>query len=217
MQSFKIKRSEYIDFKRKRMARTAITKAIRTGQLERAYNCELCDEKCKTHAHHVDYGKPLSVVWVCTKCHGKCHTPESSLNPKNNKQTNTHISLTAKDTITVSVSIPVKNFIILKKKSLESKQNISQIIRSNIIKEYEIESNQLEFNFDEDVNDKTQNVLNENVCSLGENESLMLQQERPTLPLVRRTRNYCMPELENKFPKFFTGYGRNSRELQFPY
>jgi ribosome-binding protein aMBF1 (putative translation factor) len=35
--------------------------------------CELCGSNRSIHAHHEDYHKPLSVMWVCCVCHRKIH------------------------------------------------------------------------------------------------------------------------------------------------
>lgn len=48
--------------------------ALRSGIKQPKY-CEVCGEKISfLHRHHYDYNKPLSFVWVCTKCHGFIHT-----------------------------------------------------------------------------------------------------------------------------------------------
>lgn len=36
--------------------------------------CEACDGETKLHAHHPDYDKPLTVVWLCISCHAKLHS-----------------------------------------------------------------------------------------------------------------------------------------------
>lgn len=55
----------------------AVRTAISSGLLKRPSVCELCGNKPKPaidgrstiHAHHDDYSKPLSVKWLCVKCH----------------------------------------------------------------------------------------------------------------------------------------------------
>ncbi len=215
MQTYKIKTTDYLEFKRKRFARVCVTKALRSGELKRAEECDICKQCVRTNAHHIDYGKPLSVMWVCDKCHGKCHVEDSPLNPKNNVQTNTAMTLNSNDMVTVSVNIPMKNFMVLKQKSIETKKKVSSILRNNIIKEYAIESAQLEFNFDEVINDKAPHVHNENLLSVGENESLVLQQERSSLSLIRREGDNSLREMEKEFSLFSGGYGGNASELQF--
>ena len=52
-------------------ARTAVGNAIRDGRLTRK-PCESCGDAA-TEAHHDDYSKPLSVRWLCFRCHRKHH------------------------------------------------------------------------------------------------------------------------------------------------
>lgn len=214
MISFKINTNEYVEFKKKRFARSAVNKALRSGELKRSDKCNLCLKETRTNAHHIDYGKPLNVIWLCDKCHGECHRKSSPLNPQNNKQTHSHIFLNESDTVVVSVSLPIKNFIALKKHSLVKRKNISTLIRNNIIKEYTIDSDQLEFKFDEAINDKTPNEHNQNICRVGQNETFMLQQKRPPLSSLRRERNRDMRGMESLF-EFSKGYGGDAKRSQF--
>lgn len=57
-------------------ANDAVSKAIRTGALLRPAACERCGGKPShepLHGHHDDYTKPLTVRWVCRKCHRAIH------------------------------------------------------------------------------------------------------------------------------------------------
>ena len=58
-------------------ARTAVSNALRDGRLTRepCVFC-LCEE---TQAHHVDYSKPLDVIWVCSTCHHRLHVYEAKV------------------------------------------------------------------------------------------------------------------------------------------
>lgn len=47
--------------------------AVRTGKLIRPDNCMICNKEGKIEGHHHDYSKPLTVVWVCKKCHSDIH------------------------------------------------------------------------------------------------------------------------------------------------
>lgn len=65
----------------KRFARSQVGHALRRGELKKK-PCH-CGEM-KVEAHHIDYSKPLKVVWVCKKHHveldkiyRKTHTKES--------------------------------------------------------------------------------------------------------------------------------------------
>jgi hypothetical protein len=57
----------------KQAARSAVARAVRTGDLARPKSCVDCKAIVGLHAHHEDYSKPLDVVWVCSVCHGRRH------------------------------------------------------------------------------------------------------------------------------------------------
>jgi hypothetical protein len=61
--------------KEKVAANAAIFRALKDGAITRPEVCELCEEKC-SHGHHPDYSRPLTVVWLCRKCHKKIHRSE---------------------------------------------------------------------------------------------------------------------------------------------
>jgi hypothetical protein len=64
-----------IDYQKKRRSkfpgkykcRSAVQRALKTGEIIRA-PCIHCGNE-KTEAHHRDYRKPLDIVWVCFTCH----------------------------------------------------------------------------------------------------------------------------------------------------
>ena len=57
--------------KKKRRAKDAIKRAIKSGSITRL-PCEICSNE-KTHAHHDDYDKPLDVRWLCPFHHKQWH------------------------------------------------------------------------------------------------------------------------------------------------
>lgn len=52
-------------------AQTAVGNAVRDGKIVKK-PCSICGDK-KSHAHHEDYSKPLSVIWFCAKHHQRHH------------------------------------------------------------------------------------------------------------------------------------------------
>ena len=58
----------------KRNAHRLVMYAVKLGMLKRAKICEKCMKECKPHGHHIDYTKPLEVVWLCHSCHKLEHS-----------------------------------------------------------------------------------------------------------------------------------------------
>ena len=61
-------------------AQNLLEQALEDGIIERHYICEACgdsgafvDGRNKVQAHHDDYNKPLTVRWLCQKCHHEWH------------------------------------------------------------------------------------------------------------------------------------------------
>lgn len=57
-------------------AREEVQKALRSGKLTKK-PCELCGDP-KVQAHHVNYARPLKVVWLCRSCHDKTHAKKAT-------------------------------------------------------------------------------------------------------------------------------------------
>lgn len=56
----------------KPLARQALNTAVQKGAVVRPDACQDCG-RGKPQAHHEDYGKPLSVEWLCRGCHARRH------------------------------------------------------------------------------------------------------------------------------------------------
>jgi hypothetical protein len=54
-------------------AHQMVRAAIKAGSMKRATLCEKCCSSGRIEAHHPDYAKPLSVLWLCRKCHSAAH------------------------------------------------------------------------------------------------------------------------------------------------
>lgn len=67
-------------------AHDAVSMCIKRGWLVQPKECQNCGQKGqRIYAHHDDYGKPLEVKWLCSKCHQQRHKEHQSLysyNPK---------------------------------------------------------------------------------------------------------------------------------------
>lgn len=59
----------------KRAAAWTVDNAVRDKRLWKSPCCMApgCFSTDRLHGHHVDYDKPLSVVWLCVSCHSKLH------------------------------------------------------------------------------------------------------------------------------------------------
>jgi len=57
----------------KKKATTAVSHALRDGQLVRPSGCSTCGNS-PLQAHHGDYSKPLDVLWLCQPCHVRLHS-----------------------------------------------------------------------------------------------------------------------------------------------
>ena len=147
---YKINNTELIDYKKKAMARKIVSREIRHGRLERASMCCMCKKETFTEAHHTDYGRPVDVMWVCDACHGLCHRDDSVYNPKNLYQTPIPLMWHHKESVTVSFTLPAKNFIAIKKFCEQENTCVSKVIRKCVLDSYAVESEQLNFNFEEE-------------------------------------------------------------------
>jgi len=64
----------------KRAAHNIVQINLRNGKLIKPLSCENCNLNKKLHAHHDNYAFPLSVRWLCPKCHKKWHDENESIN-----------------------------------------------------------------------------------------------------------------------------------------
>lgn len=64
-------REWYRNNKEKRRAHVILNRAIKAGEIMRASKCTECLKECKPDGHHIDYLKPLDVIWLCRACHSR--------------------------------------------------------------------------------------------------------------------------------------------------
>jgi hypothetical protein len=69
-------RAKYPDRKR---ANDHVDKAVRRGDLVRPGSCSWCEVDGRVEGAHVDYDRPLDVVWLCVRCHRKLDAALSPL------------------------------------------------------------------------------------------------------------------------------------------
>lgn len=214
---YRLKDREVLNFKRRRYARMLVAKAIKQGTIKRATCCDLCKEqKSEIQAHHVDYGRPLDVLWLCTTCHGLAHRKRHKLNPNNNPQTPMPYAIDANELVPVTIMLPVSNFIHLQQVARHLATPISKIIKKEILELYPIKNNQLELNLGGETNDIAQNAGERRVQSLATNERKLLQQKRARVSKVRSKGNSSMQRMENELFPVLQRHGTNAKNVQRP-
>jgi hypothetical protein len=64
-------REWYQKNKEKRRAHVVLNRAVNSGKVMRPKECSECKKECKPDGHHLDYSKPLEVIWICRACHSR--------------------------------------------------------------------------------------------------------------------------------------------------
>jgi len=57
-------------------AQSKLQKAVQMGKVIKPNMCSWCEQEQSSSniiGHHHDYSKPLDVIWLCRKCHGRIH------------------------------------------------------------------------------------------------------------------------------------------------
>ena len=57
----------------KAAAHSLVLWAVRSGVLKKPDTCKECNMVGKLEGHHIDYLKPLEVIWLCKNCHSNKH------------------------------------------------------------------------------------------------------------------------------------------------
>lgn len=201
-----IHQKDLITYKKNRFARSSVAKALKEKKILRPKKCELCEKRSKTEAHHVDYGRPLFVYWLCCKCHGVVHRKNHPLNPNNNQQTPCNFYWKGTENVPVTVTIPFENFIFIDKIAKEKGVCFSKLVRGFILKEFEVQDDQIKFNFTqikERENDKSLHDRDERICNLEEDAESMLQSKNRRLQEIRRERNPSLFSLDGELSEIF--------------
>ena len=144
--NYSINKSEVLEYKKRKLARKAIVSLRDQGKLVAPKHCELCHAKANTAAHHTDYGQPLNVIWLCKTCHGKTHHYDHPLNPRNVKQTDVPLALNESDKMLVTFSIPIENFLLVKKIADEQGVSFSKVLRGCVMESFPVDYEKSIFN-----------------------------------------------------------------------
>ena len=70
----------------KHVAHVYIGKALKKGTIKKT-PCNVCASEKNLHAHHEDYSKRLTVIWLCASCHGLLHKTKTRKNNARNFNT----------------------------------------------------------------------------------------------------------------------------------
>jgi hypothetical protein len=131
---YTIANDEFYFYKLRMYAWDKTKDAIKHGKLVRPNTCEMCLCEEKVEAHHVDYGRPLDVKWLCGICHERAHYAKSPLNPDNNQQTIVELPKKKKRTATILVQIPMENYLVLKDQCDKEKRQVKSAIKSCVVR-----------------------------------------------------------------------------------
>lgn len=205
---------DILDIKRRRLVRYQVSKAVRHGKLVKPDTCSLCCEKTKEIcAHHIDYGKPLEVTWLCTTCHGLAHRKHHPLNPCNNDQTPIPYLHDHQEQVQVSVLLPISSFLELQRESEKLSQPIAKILKKQIMEKYPTYSPQLEFNFMA-CDDHSQQTQHERVSGMVQNKDCLHQSEIVTIQNLWREGHISVPKMERQLPGILFRYGGDAQKVQ---
>ena len=211
---YDIKYDDVIEFKRRKQARHAVHRAIRAKTLIKPACCDLCGQESKTDAHHIDYGKPLDVKWLCRTCHGIAHTEGHEWNPDCNEQTGKEdIDLTSDDFIRVNFSIPAKEYLQLMMECEERKITLACRLRQVLMEKVRVEDDSLNLNLEDD-NDESQHAQHARVSGMEPNEAGLPEPKVKPLSEPRSEGNIDMSRVDRRLWPLLQGNGANARELQ---
>jgi hypothetical protein len=211
---YTINYEDVLRYKQRDHGRKITRKALRDGVITPSLTCDICKDETKTSAHHIDYGKPLEITWLCRACHGVVHRKDHELNPDNNEQTPVKMKIDESNFVTVHFTLPLKNYIALQKECKEKNMSISSRIRQSVVNDIPIEKNQLEFNFEDFNNDISQHETNPRIQSVGENEASLPKQKVRLVQNTRKARDQYLPGVDRRFQHIFPRSGANACNLQ---
>ena len=207
---YNVKYDDVIEYKRRKSARLALHRALWAKKVVKPECCDLCQESNKSlDGHHIDYGKPLDVKWLCKKCHGIAHSEGHAWNPDCNEQTNIdEVCLNKDDFIRVNFTIPVDQYLALMMEC--DKKNISVACR---LRQILIENDSLNETM-RTIDDEPQHEEYSRVQSLEPNETGVSKSKVKPLSKSRCERSEHLQGMEGGLWPILSGNGANARELQ---
>lgn len=211
---YNVKYDDVIEFKRRKEARLAVYRALRSGELVKPPCCDLCGVTTNTDAHHIDYGKPIDVKWLCRKCHGVVHTEGHEWNPDCNEQTGIeNVDLTKNDYVRVNFSIPAKEYVQLMIECEERKITMACRLRQVLMEKVRVEDDSLNSNL-EDGNDKSQHEKHARVSGMEPNEAGVPEQKIKPVSKSRSKRDLDLRRVDRRLWPLLQGNGADARKLQ---
>jgi len=60
-------------YKYKQNARANLNYHVKVGNIFKPPQCTVCKKVKIVEGHHMDYTKPLDVIWLCRQCHSDIH------------------------------------------------------------------------------------------------------------------------------------------------
>ncbi len=100
------------------------TKAFNVGAMPESKRCQQCGREGNIDKHHPNYNHPLTIVFLCRRCHKREHYPGWLLNIKSQANQARYQERLKTRPITVELPIPVLS---LPPESFESEDYILQV------------------------------------------------------------------------------------------
>lgn len=208
---YNVKYDDVLEYKRRKSARLALHRAVYAGKIKKPDCCDLCCQESNTplEGHHIDYGKPLDVKWLCKQCHGIAHSEGHEWNPDCNEQTGTDaVCLNKDDFIRVNFTIPVDQYLALMMECDE--KNISVACR---LRQILIENDSLNDTMRK-IDDEPQHEEHPRVQGMEPNETGVSQPKVKPISKPRSKGREHLSGMDGGLWPFLSGNGANARELQ---
>lgn len=208
--------SDVLEYKKRRIARRVLQNAIKEDKIHAANCCEVCGKKAKTFGHHTDYGQPLKITWVCHGCHYEVHKANHPLNPDNVPQTHVDLSIHESDKILVSFSLPIENFILIKRIAAKKGVAFSKVLRDSVLKDHPVQNAKSVFNQrrNKENKDELEQSVSERVQVLEYDEK-RVHKQKPQKVFSVRTKGSNVVQRVELFSNVSTRHGPNAAGMRW--